>query len=107
MSKKRTRLENKEIHAKRLADERKLALLEALAEKNDPVFSEVKEKCNKMEKTVECSVCGEEFRLKKDSRYTACVKGMITNRYFDCYDCPNCGAQHVAKERYEKYAENF
>lgn len=37
MSKKRTRLENKEIHAKRLADERKLALLEALAEKNDPV----------------------------------------------------------------------
>ncbi len=25
--------------------------------------------------------------------------------YFDCYDCPNCGAQHVAKERYEKYAD--
>ena len=58
-----------------------------------------------MEKTVECSVCGEEFSLKKDSRYTACVKGMITNRYFDCYDCPNCGAQYVAKERYEKYID--
>lgn len=55
-----------------------------------------------MEKRIECSVCGKEFELKKNERYTGFEKGLLGGTYYDCYDCPNCGAQYAAQIRFEK-----
>ena len=55
-----------------------------------------------MGKRIICSVCGKEFDLKKDERYTGFEKGLLGGTYYDCYDCPNCGAQYAAQIRLEK-----
>lgn len=51
---------------------------------------------------IKCSVCGKEFEPKKEMRYTGISCGMVGNTLYDCYDCPECGAQYVAKKRIEE-----
>lgn len=59
-----------------------------------------------MEKRIECSVCGKEFDLKKDERYTGFEKGLLGETYYDCYDCPNCGVQYAAQIRFHGAGRN-
>ena len=54
---------------------------------------------------IKCAVCGTEFKPKKEMRYTGVVLGMVTNVLYDCYDCPNCGAQYAAQKRIEGMRE--
>ncbi len=53
---------------------------------------------------IKCAVCGTEFKPEKEKRYTGMSRG-IFNTLYDCYDCPNCGAQYVGQERLEKIEE--
>ncbi len=55
---------------------------------------------------MKCNVCGHEFTPKKESKYiasqqTAPMFGLT--KYYDCFDCPECGCQIVAQERYSKF----
>ena len=62
-----------------------------------------------------CSVCGAEFVPKKEARDTGRNNGKTgamslfeanqEERLYDCFDCPICGCQIVAKERKRKYEE--
>ena len=57
-------------------------------------------------KKLVCKVCGHEFAPEKKNRYVA--KRPIpyqTTEYYDCYDCPVCGCQIVAKERFKAVDE--
>lgn len=52
---------------------------------------------------MECNVCGHKFTPKKENKYissqqTAPLFGLT--KYYDCFDCPECGCQIVAQERY-------
>ena len=55
---------------------------------------------------MKCNVCGHEFTPKKEDRYVATktnyhlIGGVLTTIH-DCFDCPECGCQIVAQERYE------
>ena len=53
---------------------------------------------------MKCNVCRHEFTPKKENKYiasqrTAPMFGLT--KYYDCFDCPKCGCQIVAQERYE------
>ena len=55
---------------------------------------------------MKCNVCGHEFTPKKEDRYVATktecrLIGGIATTMHDCFDCPECGCQIVAQERYE------
>lgn len=64
-------------------------------------------------KTYECRVCGSKIVPRKSNRYTAkeriisgglsgALSGASTEpELYDCFDCPVCGCQFVAKERLE------
>ena len=54
---------------------------------------------------MKCNVCGHEFTPKKENKYiasqqTAPMFGLT--KYYDCFDCPECGCQIVAQERYSE-----
>lgn len=51
-----------------------------------------------------CCVCGKEFEMSKDIRYTAVSTGWFDNTRYDAIDCPYCGCQNVLQER--KFKEN-
>lgn len=67
---------------------------------------------------MKCKVCGHEFELNKENRYTSIreenqlITGTIFREY-DCFDCPKCGCQNMVNERIERYSvmtnlpENF
>lgn len=51
-----------------------------------------------------CKVCGKQFELKKDNKYVVAEnKGLssIANgyKYFECFDCPECGCQNIVNIR--------
>lgn len=56
---------------------------------------------------MKCNVCNHEFEPKKESRYVAIERGAMfsPNKYFDCFDCPVCGCQIVAQERFDTVAD--
>ena len=65
---------------------------------------------------IKCSVCGREFTPRKEHNYKAseyitegglgsAVSGRTERRQYDCFDCPMCGCQIVAKIRYKKDEE--
>ena len=56
---------------------------------------------------LKCKVCENEFAPKKEYRYIATSIVPLTERmkFYDCFDCPECGCQVVAKERLVN--ENF
>ena len=54
---------------------------------------------------MKCNVCGHEFTPKKENKYiasqqTAPMFGLT--KYYDCFDCPECGCQIVAQGRYSE-----
>ena len=54
---------------------------------------------------MKCNVCGHEFTPKKENKYiasqqTAPMFGLT--KYYDCFDCPECGCQIVAQERLDR-----
>ena len=54
---------------------------------------------------MKCNVCGHEFTPKKENKYiasqqTAPVFGLT--KYYNCFDCPQCGCQIVVQERYSE-----
>lgn len=51
---------------------------------------------------MKCNVCEHEFTPKKENKYVAVKPGALfqNNTYYDCFDCPECGCQIVAQERY-------
>lgn len=64
-----------------------------------------------------CEVCGSKIVTKSERRYTAIkepMKGGIANalsgqtengKLYDCFDCPVCGCQFIAKKRLRKEEE--
>lgn len=51
-----------------------------------------------------CKVCGKQFELEKENKYVVAEnKGLanITNgyKYFECFDCPECGCQNIVNIR--------
>ena len=58
-------------------------------------------------KTMKCNVCGHEFTPEKEDRYEAVKPAPLFQcaTYYDCFDCPVCGCQIVAQERYENANE--
>ncbi len=71
---------------------------------------------NDTPKTYECKVCGSKIVPKKEKRYVArqytttggisnALSGMGEPKEYDCFDCPVCGCQFVAKERLKKAEE--
>ncbi len=49
---------------------------------------------------LKCNVCGYEFEAKKSRHYKREKKNLIgPETPMDCFDCPKCGCQVVAKER--------
>jgi hypothetical protein len=55
---------------------------------------------------MKCTVCGHEFELKKENRYTVKRKetSLLTSAVFqeyDCFDCPKCGCQNMVNKRME------
>lgn len=52
---------------------------------------------------MKCNVCGHEFAPKKENRYVSEERtaGFFqVTKYYDCFDCPECGCQIVAQERF-------
>lgn len=56
---------------------------------------------------MKCNVCGHEFTPKKEDRYEAVKPAPLFQcaTHYDCFDCPVCGCQIVAQERYENANE--
>ena len=51
---------------------------------------------------MKCNVCGHEFTPKKENRYVGRKQfALFQTTHYDCFDCPECGCQIVAQERYE------
>ena len=52
---------------------------------------------------MKCEVCGNEFIPKKENKYVAVEKAALfsPSKFYDCFDCPSCGCQIVAKERFD------
>ena len=51
---------------------------------------------------MKCNVCGHEFAPKKENRYVSEERPASffpVTKYYDCFDCPECGCQIVAQER--------
>ena len=53
---------------------------------------------------MKCTICGKRFSIKKKYVYNVVVnknEGLLVacNVIFDAIDCPNCGCQHLLKER--------
>lgn len=62
-----------------------------------------------------CKICNNEFKLKKEERYTAmdnaktgiAVLGNHTEEnIYDAFDCPVCGCQNIVNTRKRTYLEN-
>lgn len=56
-------------------------------------------------KQIECKVCGTVFNPTIERHYIAYerVEGVLlfgeSNSFYDAYDCPYCGSQHIANKR--------
>ena len=52
---------------------------------------------------MKCNVRGHEFEPKREDRYEAVKPAPMFQcaTHYDCFDCPVCGCQIVAQERYE------
>ena len=52
---------------------------------------------------MKCNVCGHEFDPIREDRYEAVKPAPMfqCSTHYDCFDCPVCGCQIVAQERYE------
>lgn len=58
---------------------------------------------------LKCKVCGCEFPALAEKRYTSRDNGKVgalsviasemETIWYDSFDCPQCGCQHIAKER--------
>ena len=67
---------------------------------------EMEGKMKESTKRLKCSVCGKEFKPKKEDRYTGVIVRMVgPNDYHDCFDCPECGSQIMVNRRIEKAEE--
>lgn len=57
---------------------------------------------------MKCKVCGTEFVPDAKNRYTAVNLGVLLNKdvWYDCFDCPTCGCQIRAGERFLTASEN-
>lgn len=60
---------------------------------------------------LKCKICNTEFPPVKERHYVCrenAVTGLSTinrkeeEKDYDCFDCPNCGCQVIARERYRK-----
>lgn len=51
---------------------------------------------------IKCKVCGFEFEVKAENRYTGVevMHGTLKDikTYYNCFDCPECGCQYVAQK---------
>ena len=56
---------------------------------------------------MKCNVCGHEFTPKKENRYVSTEKAVMFSptKYYDCFDCPECGCQVVAQQRFENVGQ--
>lgn len=61
-----------------------------------------------------CSVCGRDFPLLAENRYTArnntlsglaALTGGSEEGLFDAVDCPHCGCQNILNQRKREYVE--
>lgn len=53
---------------------------------------------------MKCTICGKRFSLKKEFVYNVVINQNEMFKFngdviFDAMDCPNCGCQHLLKER--------
>ena len=53
---------------------------------------------------MKCTICGKRFSVKKKYVYNVVFKqyevlSFTCDVIFDAMDCPNCGCQHLLKER--------
>ena len=53
---------------------------------------------------MKCTICGKRFSVKKKYVYNVVFKqyevlSFTGDVIFDAMDCPNCGCQHLLKER--------
>lgn len=67
-------------------------------------------------KTIECKICGAEFTPTKEMHYIAREKGITgltvivkndESEIYDAFDCPQCGCQLVAQNRYRDYFREY
>lgn len=66
---------------------------------------------------VTCCVCGRDFPLLAEDRYTArgneksgvipALRGEKESNWFDAFDCPHCGCQNRVQERMRPLTEDF
>lgn len=59
--------------------------------------------------TIKCKVCETEFLPNKELRYTAKNTDiyMFGSKYYDCFDCIECGCQIVVNTRYSREIPSF
>ena len=51
-----------------------------------------------------CKVCKKEFELKKEDKYIVAEDKGVVNimngvKYYECFDCPECGCQNIVNIR--------
>ena len=52
---------------------------------------------------MKCGVCDHEFTPKKENKYTVVQKVLFrVDALYDAFDCPECGCQILASERFER-----
>ena len=54
---------------------------------------------------IKCKVCNHKLKPEKENRYTAYTSTAVLlgkKTYYDCFDCPECGCQIVAGERFDR-----
>jgi len=56
-----------------------------------------KKEAPKKERLFPCPTCGKEFELKKNELY---LLKITDNKWKQCFDCPHCGCQVRAGERF-------
>lgn len=59
-------------------------------------------------KRLKCKVCETEFIPTVEAHYEAVQPGAIfqIGTRYDAFDCPQCGSQIIAKERYQGVCED-
>ena len=56
---------------------------------------------------VKCSICGEQFELRKENRYEVVIEAGVLQKslgakdhLYEAFDCPRCGCQMLMQERF-------
>ena len=87
-----------------------------MAELKGKIEVEVKEMTSVKGMTT-CKVCGRDFPLIAEERYTArnkemsgvipTIKGDQESDWYDAFDCPHCGCQNLVQERMRLVTDRF